>query len=312
MRAAPLVKIDRRPPGAPLSSIRPVLDNGLWLVLIGAVMISFSAVFARAVSIAPTSAAFYRMVFGGTLLFGLARAREEFNQITIRRMMGPALCGAIFCCDMWVWHKCIAYVGPGLATILGNFQVFLMALCGVFIFGDKVSRRLVFSIPLAILGLFMLVGVDWGSLGADYKFGVMLGLLTAFFYTGYLLTLRRTQSGSFPLPPITNLALVTFFTAFFLGVFVIAEGESFVVSSGRDLVLLLMYGTICQALGWLTISRGLTRINVSKAGLLLLLQPGLSLLWDIIFFSRPTTAVEMVGAVVTLAAIYMGSTSRKR
>jgi drug/metabolite transporter (DMT)-like permease len=48
------------------------------------------------------------------------------------------------------------------------------------------------------------------------------------------------------------------------------------------------------------------------AGLALLLQPALAFGWDILFFDRPTTMLEYVGAAVVLAAIYLGSTGSKK
>jgi drug/metabolite transporter (DMT)-like permease len=39
----------------------------------------------------------------------------------------------------------------------------------------------------------------------------------------------------------------------------------------------------------------------------LLLQPTLSFAWDIIFFGRALTAIEAVGAVIALMAIFLGS-----
>jgi len=46
-------------------------------------------------------------------------------------------------------------------------------------------------------------------------------------------------------------------------------------------------------------------------GLILLLQPALAFVWDILFFGRPTRAVELVGAAITLGAIYLGLTGRQ-
>jgi drug/metabolite transporter (DMT)-like permease len=44
-----------------------------------------------------------------------------------------------------------------------------------------------------------------------------------------------------------------------------------------------------------------------EAGLALLLQPTLSFVWDVLFFSRPMTAMELLGAGIALIAIYLGT-----
>jgi len=60
------------------------------------------------------------------------------------------------------------------------------------------------------------------------------------------------------------------------------------------------------------ISAGIAKIDASRAGLLLILQPTLAFVWDILFFARPTGLMEMLGALVTLFSIYLGTIRSKR
>ncbi len=55
------------------------------------------------------------------------------------------------------------------------------------------------------------------------------------------------------------------------------------------------------------ITRGLPHVQAGTAGLLILLQPTLAFVWDIVFFARPTTLVDVAGAVLALGAIYLGT-----
>ena len=63
-----------------------------------------------------------------------------------------------------------------------------------------------------------------------------------------------------------------------------------------------------QMLGWLLIAWAIPQLPPSITGLSLLLQPALSFVWDVLFFSRPTTALHWLGAAITLCAIYLGLT----
>ena len=76
--------------------------------------------------------------------------------------------------------------------------------------------------------------------------------------------------------------------------------------------VLIAYGILCQAAGWIIISRALRRVDASRAGLVLLLQPTLTFVWDVLFFQRPTTPVELVGATIALGAIYLGNRGRRK
>ena len=48
-------------------------------------------------------------------------------------------------------------------------------------------------------------------------------------------------------------------------------------------------------------------MSPTLAGLILTLQPLLALLWDILIFGRGLSALELVGACLTVAGIYLGS-----
>ena len=85
------------------------------------------------------------------------------------------LCGIFLALDLFFWHQSIHYIGPGLATILGNFQVFLLAGLGVVFMGEKANLKFFLAILMAILGLFLVIGILWNELGIQYKTGVYLG-----------------------------------------------------------------------------------------------------------------------------------------
>ena len=70
---------------------------------------------------------------------------------------------------------------------------------------------------------------------------------------------------------------------------------------------LFNYGLFSQCLGLLLIASSLRTVTTTQAGLALLLQPTLSFTWDVLFFDRPMTAIELGGAVLALFAIYLGS-----
>jgi drug/metabolite transporter (DMT)-like permease len=59
-------------------------------------------------------------------------------------------------------------------------------------------------------------------------------------------------------------------------------------------------------IGWIMITNALPRVRTSRIGLILLLQPSLSFIWDVVFFQRPTSPVNWLGVSMVLAAIYLG------
>jgi len=280
-------------------------------LLTGAVMISFAPVFVRVIEVPPTTSAFYRTLFGGAMLFVLVRAAGGRLHGSRAALVALATAGAFFAADLWAWHHSIWIVGPGLATLLANFQVFFMALVGVARFGERFRWQLATAVPLALLGLSLVVGLDRQAWGPDYSWGIGFGLLTAVAYAGYLLSLRAARVRGRGVTAAGDLTVASFVSAVFLGGIALVEGHPLAIPTAMDGSLLVAYASVAQVLGWVLISSSLRVVPASTVGLSLLLQPSLALVWDVLFFARPFGAREGVGAALTLFAIWLGSRSAR-
>ncbi len=282
-------------------------NNALLHLLIGAVMISFSGVWVKVSHVPPTVSAFYRVFFGGLMLLVVAvMKREAFWQG--RRFLGwGLLCGFFFALDLGLYHYAVHYVGPGLGTILPNFQVFILAAVGVVFLGEKLRLTYVMSVPLALLGLFLVVGVDWPALAADYRLGVFCGLGAAACYAGFLLSIRKLQRDQQGITFFSVLTVVSLTTAGYLALEVVRIGAGFTIPDNQTLLALIALGLFSQFVGWLLITNALPHIRASLSGLILLLQPALAFLWDVLFFQRPTSLLNWAGVVIALIAIYLGT-----
>jgi len=277
----------------------------------GAAIVSFTGPIVRVLVVAPTVTAFYRMIFGGAILLAIvlfARERLRLDRASVWLAGAAALS---FAFDMTMWNRCIRLVGPGLATILVGCQVFPMAAVGLVFYKEKLTWRLAVSVPLAIVGLAMIVGVDWRLGSAGFRTGVLFGLGSACCYAGYLVALRKLQHGAGLGGRVSNMATVSVCCAAFLGVIALVQRESFAIPDAPSLGLLVSLGVIGQVLAWVLMSGALPRVRHSLASLLLLLQPVLASIWDVLFFKHPVTVLQAAGAAVTLGAIYLGTVANQ-
>lgn len=279
-------------------------------VAIGAVMVSFSAVFVKLSSVQPTMDAFYRMLFGGMILLIIALLRKEAFWIDKKAFFIAILAGILFAFDLSLWHRSILFIGPGLATIIINLQVFVLTFIGYLIYKEKLSLKFLFALPLALLGMYLLVGYNWTSYGKEFHLGVTLALIATCFYTSYIFAIRRSQTLEYKYKPVMNLAISSLAAAATAAIIALFQGEHFSISVPLDWIWLIMYGIFGQVLGWLLISMGLPKIKLSLAGFLLLLQPALAFIWGITIFREVPALVEIIGAIVTLVAIYLSSTAK--
>jgi len=289
----------------PASPIRPLL----WL-LAGSICISFAPIFIRLADVAPDSAGFYRMLFAGLSLFLLLRLKGVSLSMHRKTLLLLVWSGLSLSVDFMCWHRSIHYVGPGLATLIGNFQVFFTAIFSCFLFKEKISRMFISAVLMALLGMFCITGVDWGSLDEGYRLGMLFGLGTAIFYSGYILLLKSAMNHQ-EVSGVSAMFVIAATCTGFFSVITPVTGSSFIIPDATSFWALVGAGVVCTTIGWSLISTAIKHTTATITGLFLLLQPALAFVWDVLFFSRPTTGREVFGVLLILSAIYVGSYRRQ-
>jgi drug/metabolite transporter (DMT)-like permease len=285
-------------------------------VAFGAVCISFAPVFVKYLyqqDMSPVAIAFWRTLLGAGVLFG-------WGLITSRKMILPwvvlkwaIVAGFLFFLDLYAWHHSIIYIGGGMATILGNTQVFATAILGYFLFKEKLSLKYFIAAVSAIFGVVLLVGI--GSeieFTKDYIKGVVFGLLTGLFYAHFIITLKHAGQKKECSGFVCLMAWASLVTAFFFGIALLVFETVYFPPGLQAWMLALGLGITAQAVGWRAISKALPNLPASHSGLLLLLQPVLATLWGYLLFDEYLVVLQLIGAVVTLGAIYFGTISKKK
>ena len=94
------------------------------------------------------------------------------------------IAGVFFAGDLLSWHHAVDAVGAGLATVLGNLQVIVVALVAWLVFGSGRRARAAGAADRARRRRADLGRVGSGAYGANPPLGVALGIFTALSLRG--------------------------------------------------------------------------------------------------------------------------------
>ena len=288
------------------------MPTGAFLVLIGAFLISFSPIFVSLSDLQPTVSAFYR-VFIGSIFLGVMVAlnyQRYEDKFLINRYL--VLACFFFALDLWFWHRSILYIGPGMSTLIVNFQIFIIPLLSYFIFNLVPNRYQILAIFLGAFGLYLTLGYGGSFSSENIRLGLIFGILTAFAYSAYILSLKKNDlEDSARISPVISLLRISAISALILFVAVKFEGESLAINSAQNLFSMLAYGIMSHVFGWYMIILGLKTITATTAGIILISQPIFSLVWEYLIFSRVINSIEIIGiSIVVLAMITCVSSER--
>jgi len=271
--------------------------------LLGAICISFSGIFYLNAAVSPSTGAVYRALFGLPLLALVAFAeRRRSGPLPRRTVRLAAIAGLFFAGDLLFWHHAIEAVGAGLATVLGNLQVLVVGFVAWVALGERPSRGTLVALPIVLVGVVCISGVvGSGAYGADPTLGVMLGLLAAFCYAGYLLIIRLSgRDQRRPAGPVAIGTLVTALAAIAVGV---AGGDLDPTPGTGSLAWLALYGVTSQSLGYLLIAISLPRLPAVIVSIILLAQPVITVALAMILLGEAPSSAQLVGVGLVIGGI---------
>jgi drug/metabolite transporter (DMT)-like permease len=251
----------------------------------------------KASDVAPATSAFFRCFYAVPVLWLLARGTPRDGR---QRQLAYAA-GVLFAVDLVAWHYSIAYIGAGLATVLGNLQVVLVGLTAWLVLAERPEARVLIAVPPAFIGIVLISGAfEDGAYGSDPTKGAIFGIVTALSYTAFILLIRESGTGARPAAPLFEATWVAAVGCALAGIVI---GDVDFVPSWPEHGWLLLLALSSQVVGWLLITSSLPRLPAAVTSVLLTLQPLTSLVLGIVLLGEDPTGLQIAGAVLVLVGL---------
>jgi drug/metabolite transporter (DMT)-like permease len=271
--------------------------------MLGAFVISFSAILVRLADVSPSTAAFFRCFYALPVLALLDWLEQRMYGRRALRERAPMWgAGLFFAADLTFWHHSIEAVGAGLATVLGNIQVVLVGVVAWAFLGERPDNRALAAIPVVFCGVVLISGViGSGAYGDDPLLGVAFGVLTSITYALFILILRHGNADERrPAGPLFD---ATLSAAFFAALGGIAVGDIDFLPGPESQAWLVLLALSSQVLGWLLISVSLPRLPAVLTSIVLMLQPVCSVFLGAIILSEAPSPVQLLGVAIVIAGV---------
>ncbi len=269
------------PPGPLVQSFR-----GKQLVVLAAVLWSSAGVFIKSLDLPPVTISFYRFLFAALffLLF-LRRSRLVFNgNILISVATYVAATGTFV-----VANKLTTAANAIVLQYTAPIYIYVLA---AMLFKERITvgNLLTLCGGMAGIGIIFI-----GTVGNPEMEGVLVALLSGFVFGLYIVNLRFIQGVSpIYLVFVNNLGGVL--------VFYPLASEHLIISQSQLLALMAM-GVFQFGAAYFVFSKGLERISLQEASLLLLLEPVLNPLWVKIVVGEFPSLATLIGGAVIIASL---------
>ena len=292
-----------------MTDVKNIQATALVALVLGAVAIGFSPIFARMADVGPTASAFWRVALAVPFLWVLWRRFEHSApKWTGREKTGLVLLGVFFALDLAFWHWSINYTTVANATLFSNLTPLVVGVGGILFFREQLSGRFWLAFLVAIAGSALLAGASL-DVGGDRPLGDALGVVTALFYGAYILTVSRLRGrmGTWLVLLASSVG-----SALLLLVAALYSGEAILPEGAYGWAVLFGLALICQVAGQGLIIYALAHLKAAFSALTLFIQPIVAAVVAAFLFAEVMTLTEILGAVVILAGIALARSEQIR
>src|SRR5438128_5284247 len=166
-------------------------------LLTGAAGIAFAPIFVRLSEVGPSATAFYRLLLALPVLWlwrmqELTRTGAPAGPAGRKDRRQLAVAGLLFAGDLALWHWSIRLTSVANATLFANFAPIFVTLGARVLFSEKVTPAFLLGMAGALAGAAMVVG-DSLSVAVKHLAGDLVGIATAVFYAGYMLSVKHLR-----------------------------------------------------------------------------------------------------------------------
>lgn len=281
----------------------------------GAMAIGLAPIFAKlAVSdgqVGPIAAGFWRMsvgTLGFALIWRISASREprrDALKSLLKNSLLPTLtAGLMFALDLAAWHTSFGHTSLASSTLIANLSAVLVPITGVLFFKEVFKPKLLIGGLMAIFGVAGLA-LFRPTAGRDTSqdsllLGEGLALLTAFFYTCYMLLIKKLAAHY---QARVLMMMSSAVSAIFLLLFSFSAAQNILPSKPTGWLWILGLGLVSQVLGQGLVAKALAVLPVGQSALILLSAPASTAVFSWIFLGEQLQTSSLIAVLMTLVGI---------
>jgi DME family drug/metabolite transporter len=297
-----------------MRKLRSVQPGDLWLVIAAGSIWGTIGVATQAIYNTDTTTSLFinlgRMVIAAPVLLLVCRrvvGRKMFD-IPRRDFLIMALSGVLLAISQASYFAGIRATGVTISTLLTIcIAPLVVTFFSVLLNLEKLSRRVVLALVLALVGSVLLIGLHApAGTHDDLLLGTFFSIISAVTYAGMILCGRFLASDYHPL----QVTAVNFTAGTLLLLLFNLLSGVVIVHTTQGWLLILYLGLVPTALAYWLFQSGLRSVSATAASIISLLEPAVAALLAWLMFGETLAATGIVGALMLGLSIVLLSVNK--
>jgi len=274
-------------------------------LLVAIAGVSWSAILVRWADVPGVVSALYRVLVAAAVLVPWRLLRGSTRPVTARAAVTAVAGGVFFALDIALWNTSVMHTGAAVASILGNNTPVFVGFLTWLVLGKRPRRSFWIGLSLSLAGCLTIMVVKPSAGGAPITlYGNLMAIGGSAFFAAYLLTTERVRQSMDTLTFNTLAIAGSIGTLLLLCVALRLPLSGYPPQAWGAMVAL---GLVSQLAAYYALVYALGHLpaTITSVGLLAQVPSTAFLAW--LLLGEPLSAVQIAGAVVVLAGIYVVS-----
>jgi len=254
------------------------------LLHISILLAGFTGVFGRLISMNAGLISWYRLLFSGLFLLLFLVISGKLKKNKIADIAKISLVGSLLGVNWIFFYGSIQYSNISVGVVCYSLVSFFTAIIEPMMNKRKLSLQELLLSSLTLCGIALIFGLD-----AEYRFGIILGVVSSIIGTFYTIYSERLTK-SYNSETITLYTMLggCFGLTFIMPLYFYISPVSTILPSVTDLGYLLLLSLFCTVFMYLFLTKALSRISAFTVNLSFNLEPIYSIILAIVIYRENT------------------------
>jgi drug/metabolite transporter (DMT)-like permease len=268
------------------------MKNGVILAILSALVFSVMNALVKAVSFSIPSAevAFFRSMIGTAIIYFMMRqSKVVFSTEGIPMLALRGVLGALY---LLAYFYTISKIPLADVSILAHLSPFFAIILSAVFLKERMSRKVLFLLPLVMAGAILLVKPFHYSTYSIYAF---VGILSALFAAGAATSIRYLSKKHH------SYEIVFYFLATATLVSIPLMWNHFVIPTPLEFFYLVSIGVV-SLLGQIFLTKAFTHENVVVVEVMRYIGIVFNAMWGFLFWAEVPDTLTILGGILIITA----------
>jgi drug/metabolite transporter (DMT)-like permease len=239
----------------------------------------------------------YRFGLAALLLWAAALVMRQ-GLPSRAKLLGLVLMGgAGYVAQSAAYFNALHYIPASTTALLLYTYPVVVTVLAALLFGESLGWIKLVALGLSAVGTVFVVQAQ---LHAAPAIGIILGLGSALFYSGYILFGSRLLPG---LPPVSATAVIMSSAAIVWSLYAAISGQLIVDWTTSKVALLAGFAILGTTIPVLTFILGLPLVGASRAAILSTFEPASTVFLAVVILGETASPIQWIGGALILASV---------